>query len=403
MTAVPRVPRSYRGPALFSYGFRPFFLAGSAWAAISLAIWIPQFFGELTLPTAFAPRDWHVHEMLYGYLVAIVAGFLLTAIPNWTGRLPVAGLPLAALVALWFAGRIAILVSALTSAGLVALIDVSFLVALAGVALREIIAGRNWRNLRVMAILIVLIAGNIVFHLEAAISGTAEYGTRIGIASAIALIMLVGGRIIPSFTHNYLQRQTRIDGKTARLPRSFSRLDAFSIATGVIALTTWIVLPSGNVTGGLLILAGLVHMARLARWAGDRTFFDRLVLALHIGYSFVPIGFLLIGLALIRPESVSVSAGLHAWTGGAVGMMTLAVMTRVTLGHTGRFLSASRATEAVYGLVVIAAIARIGATIGHAELLLHIAAFAWVAAFGGFVLSYGPMLLQVSRTPANRC
>jgi uncharacterized protein involved in response to NO len=341
--------------------------------------------------------------MLYGYLSAVVAGFLLTAIPNWTGRLPVAGLPLAALVALWLAGRIAILLSALTSAGLVALIDVSFLVALAVVALREIIAGRNWRNLRVLAILIILISGNIVFHFEAAINGVAEYGIRIGIAAAIALIMLIGGRIIPSFTHNYLQRQAHMHGTTARLPRLFSQFDAFSITVGAIALTTWIVVPFGSVTGGLLIFAGIVHLARLARWAGNRILLDRLVLALHVGYSFVPIGYLLIGLALLRPESVSVSAGIHAWTGGAVGIMSLAVMTRVTLGHTGRLLSASRATEAVYGLVVIAAIARIAATIGQAELLLHIAAFAWVGAFGGFVLYYGPMLFRVSQSSANRC
>jgi uncharacterized protein involved in response to NO len=192
MNPIPRIPRGYCGPTLFSYGFRPFFLAGSAWAALAILIWVPQFFGELTLTTAFAPRDWHIHEMLYGYLPAVVAGFLLTAIPNWTGRLPVAGLPLVILFSLWLAGRAAMLLSALTGPLVAAIADLSFLVVLAAVALREIIAGRNWRNLRVVGVLVVLIAGNAVFHIEAAIEGVADYGIRIGIAAAIGLIMLIG-------------------------------------------------------------------------------------------------------------------------------------------------------------------------------------------------------------------
>src|SRR5262245_24450428 len=172
--------REYSGPALFSYGFRPFFLAGALWAALGVLLWLPQYSGEIVLPTALAPRDWHVHEMLYGYVAAVVAGFLLTAIPNWTGRLPICGLPLASLAALWLAGRVAILVSAKTGHAVAAVIDVAFLVALAAVALREIIAGKNWRNLRVLGIVLVLIAGNIAFHVEVLRSGVADYGTRIG-------------------------------------------------------------------------------------------------------------------------------------------------------------------------------------------------------------------------------
>ena len=396
MSPIPRIPRGYCGPTLFSYGFRPFFLAGAAWSALAILIWVPQFFSELTLATAFAPRDWHIHEMLYGYLPAVIAGFLLTAIPNWTGRLPVAGLPLVILFSLWLAGRAAMLLSALTGPLVAAILDLSFLLVLAAVALREIIAGRNWRNLRVLGVLAVLIAGNAVFHAEAAAEGLADYGIRIGIAAAIGLIMLIGGRIVPSFTHNYLLRQAPVDAP-GRLPRSFSRFDSLCMAVGAVALAAWIADPSAPITGVLLLAAGILHSARLARWAGDRTLGDRLVLALHAGYGFVPLGFLLTAVSSLRPGLLLPTAGVHAWTVGAVGMMTLAVMTRATLGHTGRALAASRGTEAIYACVIVAAIARIGASLGSVWLLLHIAALAWVAAFLGFVVLYGPMLARASR------
>jgi uncharacterized protein involved in response to NO len=403
MSPIPRIPRDYCGPTLFSYGFRPFFLAGSAWAALSILIWVPQFFGEFRLETIFVPRDWHIHEMLYGYLAAVIAGFLLTAIPNWTGRLPLAGLPLAILFSLWLAGRAAIIFSGLTGPIIAAIIDWAFLVALAAVALREIIAGRNWRNLRVLAVLAVLIAGNVLFHLEAAIEGTADYAIRLAIAAAIVLIMLIGGRIVPSFTHNYLQRQASMRGEPGRLPQPFAPFDALATAAGAIALAAWIALPISPVTGALLIVAGLLHVVRLARWAGDRTLGDRLVLALHLGYSFVPLGFLLTGSASIFPDVLPPSAGAHAWTVGAIGMMTLAVMTRATLGHTGRQLFASRGTEALYAFVVIAAITRIGASLAYSDLLLDVSAFAWLAAFLGFALLYGPMLARESRSANRGC
>ena len=161
--------------------------------------------------------------MIYGYVAAAVAGFLLTAIPNWTGRLPVNGYPLAALFALWLLGRIAIAGSAICGVLLAAVVDVSFLLIFAAVAFGEIVAGRNWRNLRVLIVLGVLIAGNIVFHAEVIRSGSADYGIRIGIGALIGLIMLVGGRIVPSFTHNWLVRNN-----PGRLPQPFSRFDGVS-------------------------------------------------------------------------------------------------------------------------------------------------------------------------------
>lgn len=389
--------RNYAGPAIFSYGFRPFFLAGAAWAALGILLWLPQYFGEIALPTAMGPLDWHVHEMIYGYVAAVIAGFLLTAVPNWTGRLPICGLPLALLAALWLAGRVAILVSAKTGPAAAAVLDVAFLATMAAVALREIVAGKNWRNLRVVGILLVLIGGNIVWHVEVLRTGAGEFGPRIGIAAAIGLIMVIGGRIVPSFTHNWLVRCN-----PGRLPVPFSRYDGVSVAVGALALAAWVVLPTHTVSGAMLIAAGVLHAVRLGRWAGDRTFADRLVLVLHVAYAFVPLGFALVGSAILWPAAVPVSAGLHAWTAGAIGLMTLAVMTRASLGHTGRALTASAGTQAIYALALVAVLARIAAAFTGSGELLHLAAFAWLAAFGGYVVAFAPLLLLRPPTWAGR-
>ena len=378
--------RDYAGPALFAYGFRPFFLAAGSWAAFGIALWLPQYLGVFSLPTDFGALDWHIHEMLYGYVAASIAGFLLTAIPNWTGRLPINGWPLAGLAALWAAGRIAILVSAWIGPILAALIDVAFLAALAAVAAREIVAGRNWRNLRVLAVLGVLILGNVVFHIEVMAFGRANYGIRIAIAAVIVLITLIGGRIVPSFTGNWLKRSN-----PGRLPVPFSRFDAAVIAASVLALLAWIVAPDHAETGALLVIAGALQTVRLARWAGDRTFADRLVLVLHVGYAFVPTGFLLIGIATWTAE-VPASAGMHAWTVGAIGTMTLAVMTRASLGHTGLPLKAGPATQIIYAIVLFAAVLRIAAALTGSISLINYAGLAWFACFALFVATYGPLL-----------
>ena len=384
--------RDYAGPALFSYGFRPFFLAAGTWAAFGILLWLPQYRGLFALPTAFGALDWHIHEMLYGYVAASVAGFLLTAIPNWTGRLPVSGWPLAALAALWLAGRIAILLSAAIGSIAAAVIDVSFLIVLAAVAAREIVAGKNWRNLRVLVVLGLLAAANIVFHAEVLLKGAADYGVRFAIAAVILLIGLIGGRIVPSFTNNWLARNN-----PGRLPVAFSRFDMATLALSALALIAWIAAPLHAATGALLILAGLMHVLRLARWAGDRTLADRLVLILHIAYAFVPAGFLLTGAATLT-DAVPASAGIHAWTAGAIGLMTLAVMTRATLGHTGNALHAGRLTQAIYALVFTAALLRIIAAFAGSLALIDAAGACWIAGFALFVLTYGRLL--VLRKPA---
>lgn len=392
MSPIPRL-RAYSGPAILSYGFRPFFLLGAIYAGLGILIWLPLLFGDITIPTAFSPLDWHIHEMLYGYVPAIITGFLLTAIPNWTGRLPLQGAPLAALVALWIAGRVAICVSQPIGALAAGVIDCSFLFFVAAAAAREVLAGRNWRNLPPLLIVLVFFAGNVVFHVEDHLTGVASLGIRIGIAAAVALISLIGGRVIPSFTHNWLAR-----ANPGRLPVPFGRFDVGVLVVSVAALVLWIAFPDWYGTAVLLFAAGIGQVVRLARWAGDRTTRDPLVLVLHLGYAFVPIGFVIVAGAIAMPRAIPLSAGLHCWTAGAIGTMTLAIMTRASLGHTGHALVAGRLTQAIYALVVAAAVLRVAAAFEPTTMvLLHVAAAVWIAAFWIFAVGYGPSLSRPRR------
>ncbi len=382
----PRL-HNYRGPAILSFGFRPFFLLGSIYAGAMIPLWLALFAGELQFSTVFSPRDWHVHQMLFGYVAAILGGFVLTAVPNWTGQLPLQGMPLAVLVSTWLLGRIAIFASA--SIGWVAacIIDSAFLVLLAAAAAREIIAGEKWSNLPVVLLLAIFGVDNIAFHLEAHFNGVSDYSTRLAIAAVMTLIALIGGRIVPSFTRNWLARQG-----PGRMPTPFGRFDAAVVAMSIVALLNWIAAPDASVTGVTLIAAGCLHAIRLARWAGHRTVGDRLVLILHLAYAFVPLGYVLAGLAAL--DVIPASAGIHAWTGGAIGAMTLAVMTRATLGHTGQALEASVATQCLYVAVLGAALLRVCASVdsAHMQVLLAAAGIGWAAAFLGFAVLYGPLL-----------
>jgi uncharacterized protein involved in response to NO len=376
------------GPAILSHGFRPFFLAGALWAVVAVMLWMPQYFGELTLANAFV--DWHAHEALFGYGGAVIAGFLLTAVPNWTGRLPIRGRKLLGLVLIWIAGRAAVGFSGVIGWAPAAALDCAFLALLCAAMAREIMAGRNWRNLRVLVVVGLLALANIAFHVEAHFTGDAAYSRRAAVALIVMLIMLIGGRIAPSFTHTYLQRRS-----PGRLPEKFGRFDGVCMAVSAAALVGWVGAPGNGAVGLALIAAGLFNVARLGRWAGERTLGEPLVLVLHVAFAFIPIGFVLSGLSALVPE-ISPSAGLHAWAVGAIGGMTLAVMTRASLGHTGRALHATRGTILLYLAVGVAALARIAAALAPdwSFVLLHVAAFSWLTAFLGFALVYGPILFR---------
>jgi uncharacterized protein involved in response to NO len=382
--------RRARLPALLDYAFRPMFLAAGSWAVIALALWLAMFFGYVQLPTRFDPLAWHIHEMLFGFVMAAVAGFLLTAIPNWTGRLPVRGLRLAALTGLWLLGRLACLISADLPAWLAVLADLAFPIALLAVAAREIIAGRNWRNLPMTAPLTLFIIADLLMHFELlGFAVPAGLGWRLAVGAPIVLISVIGGRIIPSFTHNWLFKR-----KSPRLPSPQDMLDTAAVALLAAALILWAFLPDHRMTGALLVAAALLNAVRLGRWAGTASWPEPLLFILHIGYGWVAAGTALLGLSIFN-IGVPVASAIHALTAGATAIMILAVMPRVTLGHTGRALTANRATVAVFVLINAAAIIRVCAS-WHTEfmtILLLVAGACWIAAFGLFELVYGPMLL----------
>ena len=401
MTSTAEQMRAWGGPVILTYGFRPFFLGAALWAALAMALWVPMLSGDLVLATAFDPVSWHAHEFLFGYLGAVVAGFLLTTVPNWTGRQPIVSWRLGALAGFWLAGRVAVAVSATLPPGLVAMIDLAFPAALAAAVAREIVAGSNWRNLIVLAMLAVFMLGDLLFHLEAAGGGDAAqgYGLRLGLAVGLMMIAVIGGRIVPSFTRNWLVKR-----EPGRLPiPPMQRFDRVALLVLLAALLLWFVLPFDLATGAALILAGALHLARLARWAGHRTLAESLVAVLHAGYAFLPLGALALGAEIVAPGLLGAAAAQHHWMGGALGLMTLAVMTRATLGHTGQPLAAGAGTVAIYFLLVASVLARVAAGLwpGAAELLHAAAGLLWLGAFGGFVAVYGRWLLSLPPSKAR--
>ncbi len=376
---------------LLSYGFRPFFLGGAVWAALAMGLWIGELSGAWSFAESYGAVAWHAHALLFGYISAIVAGFLLTAVPNWTGRLPVRGGPLLCLFLLWVAGRAALL--AVDRIGLLpaAVIDASFLFVLALVILREIVSGRNWRNLKTVLLVLLLAVSNVGFHLEVLTAGAPDIAIRAGTAAIIGMIMLIGGRLTPSFTRNWLARQ-----RGATMPAAFGPFDVFALAVSGLGLALWLFAPGESLTGFILLLAGGIQATRLWRWAGLSAWREPLVLILHVGYAFVPVGFALVGASILWPAVVPVADALHAWTVGAVAVMTLAVMTRATLGHTGRDLVAGPLTRLIYAAIVVAVACRLAAPFAPDAMmvLLTLAGLGWIVGFGGFALVFGPMLLR---------
>jgi uncharacterized protein involved in response to NO len=386
--------RQWTGPALFSHGFRPFFLFGTLWAALAMVLWIAMLAGAFTLPTRFDPVSWHAHEFLFGYLGAVIAGFLLTAIPNWTGRLPVVGWYLAGLFGLWALGRIALAISALLPLGVAAAVDLLFPFVLGAVILREIVAGKNWRNLVVLVLVGVFTVANLMFHLDAARGDYAAQGPglRLGIAAVLMMIGLIGGRVVPSFTRNWLVKVGQTDLPTPPM----QRFDVATLLATALALGLWVVLPALALTGVALVAIGVLHTLRLARWKGHLTTPEPLIWALHLAYLFVPLGALVEGFAILRPDLLAPGSAQHLWMAGAFGLMTLVVMARATLGHTGRDVQGGAASVAVFLCIIGSVGARLAAGIwpGLAMPLYTVSAVMWVGAFAGFALLYGASLLQ---------
>ncbi|MBB5518461.1 NnrS family protein [Amphiplicatus metriothermophilus] len=389
MPSVEKI-RAYAGPALFSFGFRPFFLAGALLAGLLPVVTAAALGGRFEVGGAYGPFAWHGHEMVYGYLAAVIAGFLTTAVPNWTGRMPVVGAPLAGSLLIWLAGRIAVAMSGAFGLWAAAAIDVAFLLGVSFFVWREIVAGRNWRNLPVCALLTLFAAGDIIWHGEQLSGAQTGLGYRWGLAGVAMLLALIGGRITPSFTRNWLARTGR-----APIKAGVGAIDSVALALAGAAMAVWTVAPFGPLTGILLVVAGVAHLLRLSQWGGLRTFAEPLVTILHVGYLWLPASFLMLGLSALAPGAVPPMAALHALAAGAAGVMTLAVMTRATRGHTGRPLVADGWTVLIYALVNLGAALRVAAPFLPVEYALAVGASSglWSAAFLLFAIVYGRYLI----------
>jgi len=385
--------REYAGPLFLKEGFRPLFIGAGAWAAISVPLWICVWSGHMTYPGAFEPAVWHVHEMIYGFVAAAVGGFMLTAIPNWTGRLPVREAPLAVLATLWLAGRIAVWFAGDIGPVVAAIIDLAYLTMLGFVVASEIIAGKNWRNTPLMAGVLLLLAGNLLFHLDImGVADTGEIAIRLSVSVVIMLISVIGGRIVPSFTRNWFARNDGPEIASPMMP-----FDKLTLAVSVLAFVLWIALAETLVSGAALAFAGAMHLIRLSRWRGWQTLGEGLVTVLHVAYLWVGVGLVLLGLSAAG-IGVPQTGALHVLTIGAMATMILAVMTRAVRGHTGRELTAGRITNLIYILVTAALILRFTNEFVPAVELVWGAAAAWTSGFVLFLAVHAPMVMRRPKT-----
>ncbi len=381
---------STRRPSiLWSLAFRPFFIAAGLWAALAILLWVWLYATGNAIPSRFDPMQWHIHAMLFGFVYPAIAGFLLTAIPNWTGRRPIHGTTLQLLAAIWLAGRVASMVSAVMPLWAAIAIEMAFPALLCFLATREVVLARNWRNLKVPVPILVLGVADLLMYLEAGgFDIPAGLGWRLAIAATIALISLIGGRIIPAFTRNWLMRQ-----RVTSLPPTHNHVDTAAIVSLQLGLVAWAFLPEAKPVGALLLLAGVLNLWRLVRWQGLSTLSEPLLTVLHIGYLWIGIGALMLGASLFV-SGMPMPAAVHAFTAGAIGTMIVAVMPRVTLGHTGRALQADRGVVAIFALVVLATLVRIAAAFIPAAYmpLLVLSGLCWALGFGLFVVKYAPIL-----------
>lgn len=388
------LPTSIKNWPLLTVGFRPFFLLAAVYASAAVPLWVAAYIGYVSFPEAVSSHVWHAHEMLFGVAAAIVAGFLLTATPNWTGRLPISGHRLLVLVLLWVVSRLGLFTIEPVGFFFGAALSSSFLLCVLFLILREIIASGNHRNLVVATLVGFYTAGQVASLSSLHTDGDPTLGWRIGLAALVALITVVGGRVTPSFTGNWLRKR---DATIAIA--SFGTVDKVSILISGLALIGWVLIPmfereTSQWIGVLFLTAAILHLVRQIRWRPHLTRAEPLVLILHIGYAFVPIGFLIAGLAAWDVGPITDDATFHVWGIGAVSLMSMAIMTRASRGHTGRSLTAPISTVMLYAAIVVAAAARLMTSIWPDWMLplLVAASAAWVYAFVGFTVLYGPML-----------
>ncbi|NGZ03093.1 MAG: hypothetical protein CV090_08590 [Nitrospira sp. WS238] len=389
----PTFPR-YEGPAFLSYGFRPFFLGAALFTGLAVLAWVALFAGKVSMDFLYLPREWHVHEMLFGYLPALIAGFLLTAMPNWTDRMPLRGTPLLLLFLLWLGGRL-LMAFPLVGAATVAVIDGAFLVILAVYVWREIAAASSWDRTPIGVLVSLYACANIFFHLSALRGSPTDFPERFALSVMTLMLTIIGGRLAPTFAREYLE-----DRNISPLPVVFSRVDGGAIVLVLLGVVAWNLQPESLWAGSLLIVGGIASLIRWLRWGGWRTWQEPLVLILHIGYAWLGLFLVALGVSILGVGFTAENA-VHLLTTGAMGTMTLAVMTRASLGHTGRPRHADRLTVAIYLLVNLGALLRIFTPSADIPTnltytMLGLSALSWSGAYLLFAFHYGPYLVSPS-------
>ena len=386
--------------AVLSYAFRPFFLLAGIQAILAMLLWALAQHGFSWPGAPMLGADWHAHAMLAGFAGAVVAGFVLTAVANWTGRPPVSGATLAALVLAWLLGRLAMLAAGVLPPAGVAVADLLFPAGLALLVTREIAAAGNRRNFIIGVILAVWTLLVLGFHLDRAGAWPGARWPSLLLMTHLLLLLitLIGGRIIPNFTANWL-RQHRPD---AVPPASHRGVELAVLPLALATAISDLLAPATLLTGLLALVLAALHALRLAGWRGFATRAEPLLMVLHAAYAALVLGYLLLALSALAPAFPRSSA-LHLLSAGAISGMILAMMTRVTLGHTGRPLTAGPATVLAYALLAAAALTRTVSPLAAAaaQPLLDLSSALWIAAFGVFLVSYAPALL-LPRLTAQR-
>jgi uncharacterized protein involved in response to NO len=377
---------------LFSRGYRPFFLLGAVNAWASMLPWLYLLSGGEVPTQGWPAHTLHAHEMIYGTVVPAIAGFLLTAVPNWTHSDPVVGRPLAGLLLLWLAGRVALVLAGPLDPLAVAAIDVSFLPVLAWTLARPIVRSRSWRNTPIVAVVLGIAAANALIHLGLARSEPAalRMGTYGAVYLVVLLMLIVSGRLVPLFTRNTLERL----GTPAPIT-TIRSVGALGIAAGGIALGLDLLHPMNPVSGWLALVAAPVLLLRQSRWRPHRTLRQPMLWILHLGHGWLVLGFALLGASNLWGSLMGAGA-LHAFTAGAMGTLMLGVMSRVALGHSGRPIEASTGTVVAFGFVVIGAAIRVASAssaMGFYATGVLVGGSVWSAAWIVWTASYSSALV----------
>ncbi|WP_081455321.1 NnrS family protein [Roseibium aggregatum] len=385
-----------RIPTVLTAGFRFFFLSAgifSVFAMLAWTVWLGVHAAGGTFvstPMSMAPHLWHAHEMVFGYTAAVIAGFFVTAVPNWTGTKEAGSLFVIASGTVWLAGRFAIWFSNSIDPVIVAAVDLAFVPVLSTAVLGRLARKSQARNMVFLALLTALLTGNLMMHLEwiGWTDDTAQAGVRMGIFTSTAMIAIIGGRVVPAFTRNALLRA----GHQGPLPVSRVWLDRAGILLVLLAALAFLPFVPEVLRGGLCLAAGLVTLLRLVGWQGWAARGEPILWILHAAYLLLGAGYLVYGVTLLTGE-YSETAALHLLAAGAIGSMTLAMMTRASLGHAGLPLKVSRPIVIAYVLLIAAALVRsFGLTaLDYFETML-LSGSLWILAFGIYAWVYFPIL-----------